>query len=142
MKRFASQTRVEGGYYVNTSSWAIKAIDGEGGVLPGDPGTTSIRLMLPLLIIAALALSFVFIIFLPFIGFALFASVVAGAAGRALARVGLALTHTFAPQWRPGEAWLTRRAHPTANQTPEALQGLRQEVDARRSEEAPPSKKA
>jgi hypothetical protein len=140
MKRFASQTPVESGYYLNTTSWSIEAIDSQGGLLPGAPGTSSVRMMTPVMVVAALVLSFVFIVFLPAIGFALFAYVVAGAVARACARAGLSLTRTFAPQWRPGEAWLARRAHPTAPTTPESLEQLRREVDARRSEESPTKK--
>ncbi len=140
MKRYSSQTRVEGGYYLNTTSWEIKAVDGQAGELPGAAGTTSVRMATPVMIVAALILSFLFVIFLPSIGLVLFAGVVGAFALKALLRASLAMTHLFAPQWRPGEAWLARLEKPAAKTpapSPESLEALRTEVEARRTAETP-----
>lgn len=110
MKRYASETPVEGGYYLNTTSWAIETVDGEEGMLPGAPGTASVRLMTPVMVVAALTLSFLFDIFLPLIGFALFARAVAAAG---LARATRALTPPARRQGqRAGEASVTQWQSP------------------------------
>jgi len=143
MKRYHTETRVQGGYYLNTTSWEINAIDGEAGQLPGPKGTTAIRLPTLMMVIAALLLSFVFIVFLPAAGFVLFAGVVAAFVIKEARRAGLALAHLFAPQWRPGEAWLTRtNKTPPTEEKPEALEEVRKEVEERRPGEEPPIKPA
>jgi len=139
MKRYNTQTRVEGGYYLNTTSWEITAVDGEAGELAGPKGTAALRLPTLMMVIAALLLSFVFIVFLPAAGFVLFAGVVVAFVVNAARRAAVALAHLFAPQWRPGEAWLTRSGK--AEKT-EALEETRKEVEERRAGEEPPVKPA
>ena len=143
MKRYSTETRVQGGYYLNTTSWEITAVDGEAGQLQGPKGTTALRMPTLLMVVAALLLSFVFIIFLPAAGFVLFAGVVAAFVIKEARRAGLALAHLFAPQWHPSEAWLTRHGKAQRpEEKPEELEAVRKEVEERRPGEEPPIKPA
>ncbi len=143
MKRYNTETRVEGGYYLNTTSWEITAVDGKAGTLTGPKNTRAVRLPTLMMVIAALLLSFVFIVFLPAAGFVLFAGVVLAFLFKEARRAGLALAHLFAPQWRPGEAWLTRSGKkPAPEEKHEELEEVRKEVNERRPEEEPPIKPA
>ncbi len=136
MTRYESLRLVDGGYYWNTASWSLHAVDGAQGVLPGAEGTKWLKLPLPAMVVAALVVSIAFLIFLPFIGFALVAWTAVAALGRALEYGAARLAHVVAPHWQPGEAWLARHeARKPAEKTPEALEALRQDVDARRAEE-------
>ena len=71
MRRFNAQTTVRGGYYFQTSTLSLHAVEGDWGQLPGEPGTLWVRLPLPVMIVAAAVLSLGFVVFLPVIGFAL-----------------------------------------------------------------------
>lgn len=145
MNRYNSQTRATGGYYFNTSSWKIHAIEGEAGELPGAEGTHWVRLAAPVMVGVALLLSLGFVLFLPAIAFGLFAWVVARGMGRGVKLAAERLARTFAPGWTPGEAYLARRDEtPKAErspETPESLEALRRQVDARRADEKAASKK-
>ena len=112
-------------------------------------GTQWVRLAAPVMVVVALTLSLTFVIFLPAIALGLFAWVVARAAGRGVSVAAERLAHTFAPAWTPGEAYLARRDQPHKDEgktegkaeIPEALEVLRKQVDARRSDEEAPKKK-
>ena len=138
MTRYSSQTQVGGGYYFNTTSFSMHTVDGDRGELPGEASTSWIRLPAPLLVIAVLTMSLLFVVFVPVIGLALVARALAGAARDGLARGAQGLAQTFSPQWRPGEAWLTRPAKDSqidqAARPPE-LDELRRQVDERRADE-------
>jgi hypothetical protein len=95
MTRFNSQTTVRGGYYFQTSTLSLHAVEGQWGKLPGEPGTLWVRLPLPLMIVAAAVLSLGFVVFLPVIGFALLFRAAARPAARALARAFPRLAHTL-----------------------------------------------
>lgn len=135
MMRFASESQVVGGYYLNTSSWSIHAVEGRKGFLPGAQGTQWVRLATPLMIVAAAALSLGFVIFLPTIAIGLFLWVVAKAAVNGVERLVATLSHTLAPKWVPGEAYLARREEKPAEPKNEALEQLSAEVEARADEE-------
>ena len=140
MTRYESRTQVGGGYYFNTTSWSLHAVDGERGELPGASGTRWVKLPTLLMIAAAVVVSLAFVLFIPVAGLALFGVVVAGALFRAvrgsLVRGVEAVAHLFAPQWRPGEAWLARHdTTPPAPEVPAALDELRNEVETRRAAE-------
>ena len=144
MTRYESKTQVGGGYYFNTTSWTLHAVDGERGELPGASGTRWVRLPTLLMIASALVLSLAFVLFLPVAALVLFGVVVGGALVRSLwssaVRGVEAFAHLFAPQWRPGEAWLARHdtTPPAAGPAPEvpaALEELRSEVETRRAAE-------
>ncbi|MDP1827837.1 MAG: hypothetical protein Q8L48_31475 [Archangium sp.] len=147
MTRYESRTQVGGGYYFNTTSWSLHAVDGERGELPGEMGTRWVRLPTVVMIAAAAVFSLAFVLFLPVVGLGLFAWVVGGAIVRKLGhfvvRAVEAFVHLFAPQWRPGEAWLTRHEPtPTAGPAPEAThEELKNEVETRRAAEELSEKK-
>ena len=63
--------KVGGGFYFNTTTWAMRVAPREGDVLPGEAGERYIALPTVMLLVAAPLLSFLFVIFLPFIGIAL-----------------------------------------------------------------------
>lgn len=131
MKRFASETQVGGGYYLNTTSWSIEAVEGERGTLPGAPGTESIRLATPVMVVAAMALSLGFVIFLPAIAIGLFAWVLGKGAVKGAEGLMARATETLAPQYVPGEATLVRpEEKPAATPTAQTEQ-LTAEVAAR-----------
>ena len=139
MKRFASGTQVGGGYYFNTASWTIHAVEGERGELPGPAGAQWTRIATPLMVPLALGLSLSFVLFLPAIGLWLLAGVLARAASRGVQVAVGHLAHTFAPTWVPGEAWLARRDRkPDASgkgDIRESLEEVRREVEAQRARE-------
>jgi hypothetical protein len=145
MTRYESRTQVVGGYYFNTTSWTLHAVDGERGELPGASGTRWVRLPTLLMIASAVVLSLAFVLFIPTAGLVLFAVVVGGALLRSLRGLVVrgveAFVHLFAPQWRPGEAWLARHDTTTppaagpAPEVPAALNELRTEVETRRTAE-------
>ena len=144
MTRYESNTQVGGGYYFNTTSWTLHAVDGERGELPGASGTRWVKLPTLLMIAAAVVVSLAFVLFIPVAGLVLFGVVVGGALLRSVrgyvVRGVEATVHLFAPQWRPGEAWLARH-HTTppstgpAPEPPAALKELHTEVETRRAEE-------
>lgn len=138
MTRYESRTQVAGGYYFNTTSWTLHAIDGERGELPGSTGTKWVRLPTVVMLVVALSLSLGFVLFIPVIGLALFAWAVLGALVKPVRRAIVALGHLFAPQWRPGEAWLTRPEPPAEGPAPQPpTDELRKEVEERRAHEEP-----
>jgi hypothetical protein len=138
MTRYNGGTKVAGGYYLNLRTWDFQAVEGDRGVLPG----ADTYLHLPGLVVlpAALALSFVFVVFLPLIGFGLLAYALARKLG-ALTHVGAGrLTATVAPSLRPGMAFLAGDARQAdAPATPatktQALDALEQDIAARREVE-------
>src|ERR1035437_4051517 len=125
MTRYESKTQVGGGYYFNTTSWTLHAVDGERGELPGVSGTRWVRLPTVLMIASALVLSLAFVLFLPVAGLVLFGVVAVGVLLRSLrgflVRATEAFLHTSAPRWRPGEPWLARHdtTPPAPGPTPE-----------------------
>ena len=147
MTRYESRTQVGGGYYFNTTSWTLHAVDGERGELPGASGTRWVKLPTLLMIVAAVVVSLAFVLFIPVAGLVLFGVVVGGALLRSVrgyvVRGTEAFVHLFAPQWRPGEAWLARHdtATPPATPAPEAHDELRNEVETRRAAEETSEKK-
>ena len=133
MTRYESNTQVPGGYYFNTSSWELHAVDGEQGLLPGEANARWLGLNSFTMIVAAAVVSLGFVLFVPVIGFALFFATLGTALFNALMRGMESLVHAIAPQWQPGEAWFARR-HAKAEQS-EKTDELRKEVEARREEE-------
>lgn len=139
MTRYESRTQVGGGYYFNTTSWTLHAVDGAQGALPGEAGTKWVKLNSPLMVVAAAVVSLGFVLFIPVIGFVLFAKVVGGALVKALGRATESVMHALAPQWQPGEAWFARRGA-KGEQKASAPAELEKEVAARREGEAPSKK--
>ena len=144
MKRFNGGTKVQGGYYFNTSSWEIATITEDVGTLPGDAQARFIHTPLLALFVLAPVMGLAFAMFLPFIGFAL----PLYALGKAVVGTGKELVHeaaaTVTPQWQPGEAYLAgkpeadkgtpRGAEKAAGQDPGALGKLEAEIAARRAQ--------
>ena len=149
MTRYESNTQVGGGYYFNTTSWSLHSVDGERGELPGASGTRWVKLPTLLMIVSAAIVSLAFVLFLPVAGLALFAVVIGGAILRSLrgllVRGTESFVHLFAPQWRPGEAWLARHdttppAAGPATEAPATHEELRSEVQTHRAAEESQSK--
>ena len=133
MTRYESRTQVPGGYYFNTSSWTLHAVDGEKGFLPGEREERWLGLNSVTMMVAAAVVSLGFVLFIPVIGFVLFFKTVGEALFNAFMRGMESLVHAVAPQWQPGEAWFARR-HAKAEKNEETDE-LKKEVEARREEE-------
>jgi hypothetical protein len=121
MTRYDSKTQVGGGYYFNTTSWALHAVDGKRGELPGEANERWVALNSPMMIVAAAVVSFGFVLFLPVIGFVLFGKVVGAAAVNSLRTAFRALMHALSPRWQPGEAWLARPEQKKSEPQPSEL---------------------
>lgn len=64
---------VKSGYYWSRRGWRFEVVQPPAGVLPGEGGTTYVRVPLPLMIPLALLMGGGFVLFLPLIGFGVMA---------------------------------------------------------------------
>lgn len=102
MTRYPSQTHAAGGYYFNTSTYSLHAVEGRGGRLPGTPGTLWVRLPTVAMIVLAIVLSLGFVVFLPLIGFALVLRAVSLTVVRRLEKRFQTVAGAHWPWARPG----------------------------------------
>ena len=133
-KTFASGTRVNSGYYLNTRSFALVNVEKSGTALPGS-GARFLRVPTLVAMAAAPALGGLFVVALPFIGF----GVLGHAVVRALKGGAKEVAATVAaPPMPAGSAALTgtpaeKNAHGEAAAHPET-EKLAKEIEAKRSE--------
>ncbi len=110
MARYTGGSSVPGGYYLNARRFGMALVEGERGVLPGNPADHFVRVAWPVALLAAPVIGGVYVVILPFVG----AAMLVRALGEKLsgtARAGARdLAATVTPGWRPGEAHLTGRA--------------------------------
>ena len=71
MKRYNGGTEVRGGYYFKLGEWELTAVQGDKGILPGEPRQEFLRVPVLVLLVAAPMLGGLFAMFLPFLGFAM-----------------------------------------------------------------------
>ncbi len=143
MKRYNGESKVRGGYYFNTTRWNIAAVEGHEGVLEGAADESYVKLPLPVMLVVAAGMSFVYMLFLPFIAFAMVLNAVAGKITHAGKKAASDVFATVAPTWRPGEAHLVGKPGEEKKELGEkkeerernALTELQREVEEKRAEE-------
>ncbi len=143
MLKHAGGTRVGSGFYWSGAKWTIVTVPKAGAVLPGTGEESYWRIPVVLLLVAAPLMGGLYVMFLPFIGFVM----VLGFAGRrvasGLARAFAGIVATVSPAWLPGEAYFAgKRARKAASEKTSAatetagpLEGLAEEIEARRKKE-------
>jgi hypothetical protein len=128
----------QSGYYWSPRHWSVTPVPRQGGILPGDPGDTYVKIPLVAAILLAPILGGLFVVFLPFIGFALFLHAVARKLLGAVRKGAAHLAATMSPGWRPGEAHLTgKRGGLEDHEVPaksEAMEKLAKEIQEKREE--------
>lgn len=139
MTRYVGGSKVESGYYVNTSSLAVVSLPADGP-LPGGEGDRFVRVPWPLLLLATPVVGGAFVIAYPIFGFSMMllglAKKVAGAAGAGARE----LAATMAPGHAVGEAHLTGKpgeaARPGQGPAPRdpEIEDLEKEIRERREE--------
>lgn len=136
MARYNGGEKVPGGFYWNPSKWQVETVSGDEGVLEGEKGDRFVKVPLAVMVPAAAAVSFGFVVFLPLIGFALLTYAVAKKVGGAVQGVA----QTVSPGLVPGEAHLAGnpveegRALPAEKRSP-ALDALHNDVEKERRAE-------
>ena len=138
MIRHQGGEQVKAGFYVNTESWGVTVLSGDGGRLEGEASVGYLRVPAPALLVFIPLMGAAFAMFLPFIGIALvlqFLSTKVVNAGREAYRW---LTAAVAPAWRPGEAHFTgspdaeqKRTEQPDAKAEEKLKALEDEIDRR-----------
>ena len=139
MKRIQGGSKVRGGYFWNLDKWSIAAVQGDEGILEAPANERFIQMPLPIMLVAAVVVSFAYVIFLPFIGFAM----ALYAVGKKVTAVTQAAVKeavvTVSPAWRPGEAYFAgkpdKKAKAGEDAPSESLQKLEKEIAERRDEE-------
>jgi hypothetical protein len=109
MTKLNGGTRVEKGYYFDTTGWAMRPVARDGEPLPGPSDRIYFRV--PLLAVFAIGplMGAAFVMFLPFIGFYLVLQAALRPAARLFQRSAAEVAATVQPGWQPGEAHLTGR---------------------------------
>ncbi len=139
MAKYFGGSLVHSGYYWNPKAWSVTPIPDEGGMLPGGPSDSYVKVS----ILVALALMPIvgglFVVFLPFIGFALTFYVIARKLAGWVKKSAEGLAATVSPGWVPGEAHPTgKRAEKESEKgepaKDEKLDKLSKEIEEKRSE--------
>jgi hypothetical protein len=138
MATYIGGTRVQSGYYLNTSKLAIANVEKDGGALPGGSETRWKRVPTLLVLAAAPVVGGLFVVTLPLVGF----GAATYAIGRKLAgraRAGATeIAATVAPTMVPGQAHLTGeppRGGAAEGEPPEdeRMQALEKEIAEKRN---------
>lgn len=87
MRTYNGGETVNGGFYWRRAGWRMVTVEGETGVLPGEPGAAYYRLPALLMIPLALAMGGLFVLFLPLIGFLILGEWGFNRGGRLMRRV-------------------------------------------------------
>ena len=136
MARYTGGTKVEGGYYWNTSSWAVQVVSSEGGRLEGAETVKYVKVHFLALFLIVPVLGALFLMFLPFIGFGLFVYAVAKRLTGGVAKGATELASTVQPgSFAAGSAYFTGKEGEgkgaEAPKSPE-LEKLEKEIAARK----------
>ena len=103
---YESGSAVTSGYYLNTSSWHVEPVAGDGARLPaGRGGWMRIPTAAALLLVPVLGATF--LIFLPLIGFLVVLQALATPLVKAFHTSATDLAATMSGAWQPGEAHFT-----------------------------------
>ena len=136
MTTYTGTQEVEPGLYLNTRKFSVTTID-RRGPLPGTTEATYRRVPMLLMLAAAPLLGLVYVIFLPFIGFAALIGYVGYRGWLALKQAAPGMWRVATLEWRPGVAYLGRRAGRATDKESEAdrlLRELEEEVAQRRQQ--------
>lgn len=98
MKRIKGGTKVEPGFYWNTTDWQIVTVEREARPLPGGADQTFVKVPTVGMLVLTPVLGLSFVIFLPFVGFAMVARQVGRKAARAASEVRAKLWAEDQPQ--------------------------------------------
>ena len=69
MRTYNGGETVQGGFYWKRAGWRMLTVEGQAGVLPGEPGAAYYRVPALLMIPVALTMGGLFVLFLPLLGF-------------------------------------------------------------------------
>lgn len=136
MARFIGGMKVEGGYYWNASTWELRTVGGEGGVLPGSERAHYVRIPFPLLLAVVPIFGALFLVLLPVIGFGLLAKALVKRVVGGVKSGAEDLAANVTPGWAPGAAHFTgkpgeEKKEGEATAAPE-LEKLAKEIDEKR----------
>jgi hypothetical protein len=106
MTSYNGSSKVKGGYYFSTNSFAVEVVGEDGGTLPGPATTRYVSVPFPLLFVVIPVVGLAFLIFLPLIGFALLGYAIARRVTGHVAEGADALAATVAPPHATGAAYL------------------------------------
>jgi len=138
MAKYTGGTAVEGGYYWNTSSWAVEVVSSEGGRLEGAAAAKYVKVPFPALFLIVPVLGALFLMFLPFIGFGLFAYAIAKRLTGSVAKGATELASTVQPgNFAAGAAYFTgKEGEAKGAEAPKSaeLAKLEKEIAARKAE--------
>lgn len=81
MKRYTSGTTVRGGYYWNLNEWEIVTVQGEAGVLEGQPDQHFVAVPLPVVPVLVAVMAGLGVCYVPAIGFVMIAYALGRKAG-------------------------------------------------------------
>lgn len=109
MKRIMGGTKVEPGFYWNTSDWQIVTVEREARPLPGGGDQTYVKIPTAGMLLLAPMLGLSFVIFLPFVGFAMLARQAGRKAAQTTTLVRARLWPEDAHGHKPGTAAATRK---------------------------------
>lgn len=73
MRKHEANEVANPGFYWNRKTWDLTTIEGTPKALPGEPGTTYLRVPAPLVLAVAPLMGALYVMFLPLIGFAMLA---------------------------------------------------------------------
>ena len=136
MKRYQGGEAVPRGVYLNLSSWEYIQLYGETSVLPA--GSRYLKVPTALAVLTGPVAGLVFIIFLPLVGIIGLVGFLGYKAWRGALIAGHKVTQPFAMGWRPGRAYLTRKAvkGPKADtgQETETIAEIEREIAKRREQ--------
>ncbi len=106
MRQHEGGEKVPGGFYWKQNNWEIEVVKGETGTLPGDSGTTYVRIPTLAMLLGAPVMGGLFVVFLPFLGFAMLFNHLGKKAAAGLKQAVDEVGAAVGPAWQPGEAHL------------------------------------
>ncbi len=106
MRQHEGGEKVPGGFYWKQNNWEIEVVKGEAGTLPGDSGTTYVRIPTLAMLLGAPVMGGLFVVFLPFLGFAMLFNHLGKKAAAGLKQAVDEVGAAVGPAWQPGEARL------------------------------------
>jgi hypothetical protein len=141
MAKYTGGMKVGGGYYWNTSNWAVEVVSAEGGRLEAMDGARYVKVPFLALFAIVPLLGALFLMFLPLIGFALFGYAIVKKVTGAVTKGATELASTIQPgQFAAGESYFSgkpeeeKKAEGAAPKSPE-LEKIEQEIAARKGEQ-------
>jgi hypothetical protein len=105
MRKHEGGEKVPGGFYWKQNNWEIQVVKGDEGTLPGNPGTTYVRIPTLAMLLGAPVMGGLFVVFLPFLGFAMLANHLGKKAVSGLKQAADEVGAAVGPAWQPGEAY-------------------------------------